>query len=46
MTATSSRGIDVLARAILIELCGGPAADSQITVDDIAAVLNAVRGAP
>lgn len=33
-------------RAILIELCGGPPADSQITIDDIAAVLNAVRWAP
>lgn len=27
-------------RAILIELCGGPVADSQMTVDDLAAMMS------
>jgi hypothetical protein len=28
-------------KAILIELCGGPPADSQVTVEDVARLLNA-----
>lgn len=30
-------------RAILIELCGGPAADSQMTVDDLAAMMKVIQ---
>lgn len=31
-------------RAILIELCGGPPADSQMTVDDLAAMMRVMQG--
>lgn len=30
-------------RAILIELCGGPTADSQMTVDDLAAMMKVIQ---
>lgn len=30
-------------RAIVIELCGGPAADSQVSVDDLAALAKALN---
>lgn len=30
-------------RAILIELCGGPEADSQMTVDDLAAMMKVIQ---
>lgn len=30
-------------RAILIELCGGPPADSQMTVDDLAAMMSLIQ---
>jgi hypothetical protein len=33
-------------RALLIELCGGPPADSQVTVDDLAAMLSVLRAQP
>lgn len=33
-------------RAILIELCGGPPADSQMTVDELARMLSVIQPAP
>lgn len=33
-------------RAILIELCGGPPADSQMTVDDLAAMMKVLQAQP
>ncbi len=34
---------DTRKQAILIELCGGPAADSQITVEDMAAMMKIMQ---
>jgi hypothetical protein len=34
---------DARKRAIIIELCGGPAADSQVTVEDMAKIMNLVQ---
>lgn len=33
-------------RAILIELCGGPPANSQVSVEDLAALSRALNGQP
>jgi uncharacterized protein YceK len=33
-------------RAIVIELCGGPEADSQVSVEDLAALSRALNGQP
>ena len=33
-------------RAILIELCGGPKADTQFSVDDVMRLMNALPGQP
>lgn len=34
---------DARKRAILIELCGGPEADSQVTVEDMAKIMNLIQ---
>lgn len=34
---------DARKRALLIELCGGPKADSEITVDELARALSAIQ---
>lgn len=37
---------DARRRAIIIELCGGPPADSQITVDELVRTIDAIRAQP
>lgn len=40
------RIMDTRKRDIIIELCGGPPADSQITVDELATLMRAANGSP